>query len=199
MKKLLIMAALMTAVATQAQAPDFGAWGSLQLSHSWGNGWYANLRSEYRMRGGETDLWFVRPTVGRKLTPWLKADLGMDRMASSALQLRALFSLTLTLKEGPLSASLRERYILSRNVHSGSFAHLLRSQLKVSYSIPQSIVAPYLAVEVYGWEHWHQTHHFAGTRLRLGDKQALDLFYLYGTSATKPELHALGAGYEVAF
>ena len=201
MKKLLILLAFAaTVVDALAQRPDAGAWGSLQLSHRWNNGWYANLRGEYRQRGPQTDIWFIRSTVGRRLTPWLQADVGLDRFATpSSLSLRAILSVTFSLRQGPLTASLRQRYIPSRNVHTGAIGHLLRSQLKVSYAIPSSIATPYMAVEVYGWEHWRQTHHFAGTRLRLGDQQSLDLFYLYGTYASKPEMHALGVGYELSF
>ncbi len=196
-KRMIWIAALLLAATAQAQTPDGGVWGSVQAGHSWSNGWYANVRAEYRQRGTGLDLWFVRPTVGRRLTPWLKVDLGADRFAtSSAVQLRGLLSATVTLKQGPLTASLRERYILSRNVHSGTVGHLFRSQLKVAYTVPQSVLTPYVAVEVYGWDHWRQTHHFAGTRLRLGKTHAIDLFYLYGTSASKPELHAIGVGYE---
>lgn len=198
MKKTLILLLCMAAVGISAQTPDVGAWSSIQLSHRWGDGWYANIRGEYRMREAQTDLWFVRPTVGRRLTPWLQADIGMDRFATaSSLSLRAILSVTFSLKQGPMTASLRQRYIPSRNVHTGDISHLLRSQLKVSYAIPSSIATPYMAVEVYGWKQWRQTHHFAGTRLRLGQHHSLDLFYLYATSATKPEMHALGIGYEL--
>ena len=198
MKKILIPAllTLFSALATGAQESDFGLWGSLQVEKKWDNGWYANTRLEYRQRDGGLDLWFLRPTVGYKVAPWLSADLGFDRFENaSSVQYRALLSATFTLKQGPLTASLRQRYIRSYNTTASTWGNLFRAQLKTSYAVSGTPFTPFIAIEIYAWEHWKQTHHMAGTRLRLSPHHSFELFYVYATSATRPEAHILAAGY----
>ncbi|MBR0170320.1 MAG: DUF2490 domain-containing protein [Bacteroidales bacterium] len=197
-RSILYIALVLAPLAAAAQSSVGGAWGSLQIGTTWGDGWYANLRNEYRMRDGSTDVWFIRPTIGKRLTPWLKADIGFDRFETpSAVQWRGLLSLTFILKQGPLTASLRERYIRSYTPDTDTWGNLLRSQLKVAYAVPGTVLKPYVAIEIYAWEHWRQTHHFVGCQLTVAKGHNIDFFYVYATSATKPEAHIAGIGYEL--
>ena len=198
MKKacLVFLALLATVFCASAQNDDFGTWTDIQCSHSWDR-IYTSLRMEYRSKGDATatDLWFVRPTLGVKLTPWLKADIAYDLMGKpSGMLHRGLFSLTATLRQGPLSVSVRERYILGYNVAGNTISHVLRSQLKAQYAIPGSRFAPYLAVELFIWEHWQKTRHYVGTDLEVQDWLTLDIFYLYHTIDGQPAQHIAGLG-----
>ncbi|MBP3762596.1 MAG: DUF2490 domain-containing protein [Bacteroidales bacterium] len=209
--RLTLLLALAASLAAAAQDGNLGTWASVQASHSWNKTWYGSLRLEHRSltatdaqgRRGDLglDLWFARATVGAKLLPWLKADLGMDRVQNpDTYKLRLLPSATLTLKQGHLTASLRERYVASFTPSADAanqWSHVLRSYLKVGYHAPGHLLAPYLAVELYAWEQWQKTHHFAGVQLRISSRSTLDLFYLFATDKKKPDAHILGLGYDI--
>ena len=80
---------------------------------------------------------------------------------------------------------------------ANQWSHVLRSYLKVGYHAPGHLLAPYLAVELYAWEQWQKTHHFAGVQLRISSRSTLDLFYLFATDKKKPDAHILGLGYDI--
>lgn len=212
MKKALLTAlALLAALTLKAQEDNLGTWSSLQVCHQLNSTWYGNLRLEYRTITATDDagergdlglnLWFARATFGAKLLPWLKADLGVDRMETpSAYKLRLLPTATLSLKQGALTVALRERYVAAYTPSAPEgdrWSHVMRSHLKVGYNTSGHLLAPYLAVEVYGWQNWQQTHYFAGTQLKLTKRSTVDLFYLFATSKTAPDAHILGFGYDL--
>lgn len=178
---------------------DFGTWTDFQATKSW-NRIYASFRAEYDSKDNakSLDIWFLRPTVGIKITPWLKFDVGYDFYNKpSEIQHRLLPSLSATLKEGKLTVSVRERYTMIYNPSSDTYSHILRSQLKAQYAIPNSHFKPYLAMEIFTWDHWQKTRHYVGTLINIANHHDLDLFYMYYTFDGKPAEHVLGLGYHI--
>ena len=195
--------AMAAAGSAAAQDEDtFSSWNTIQLKKSWER-MYATTRLENRTG----DCFIVRQYVGCKVMPWLKFDVAYDYIAEhdGAVKQRALASLTGTLKQGPLSVSVRERYVISFNRPDGSAewdapTSVLRSKLTAKYAIPDSRFAPYLAVELFTWEKWKKTRHYAGTEIRIDEHNALDLFYMYYTFVGKSYAqHTLGAGWSLSF
>ncbi len=90
----------------------FSLWSFVTLKTDIGERCYAGLFIEDRTN----DLSMIRPIFGVRLTPWLKADIALDQIwkhdSSPAFQ-QILLSATGTLKNGPWSVSVRERYICS--------------------------------------------------------------------------------------
>lgn len=197
----LLMATVFAADSLWAQEnDDFGTWTDFQATKSWKRA-YVSFRAEYRSNQNvqSLDCWFLRPTVGIKITPWLKFDVGYDFFNKpSTVQHRILPSLTATLKEGNLTVSLRERYTLIYSPSTEACSHLLRSQLKAQYAIPESRFKPYLAVEVFTWKNWQKTRHYVGTLFHIAEHHELDLFYMYYTFDDKPSEHVLGLGYHIS-
>lgn len=196
----------LTFVAASAAAQDdddiFSSWNTIQLKKSWER-MYLTTRVENRTG----DCSILRQYVGCKILPWLKFDLAYDYITErdGEVKQRALASLTGTLKQGGLSVSLRERYLLSFNRPDGSEVwdeptSVLRSKLTAQYAIPDSRFAPYLAVELFTWEKWKKTRHYAGTTVKIDEHNSLDLFYMYYTFAGKSYAqHTLGAGWNFSF
>lgn len=204
MKKIIILAlalAILSIGAAQAQDDSYlGSWTDIQVSNNFTDHWYGSFRAEYRSKDNlqSTDCWFLRPTLGYKFNSWLKFDVAYDYLQKpSSLNHRALFSLTGTLKQGGLSVSVRERYIYAYNQDAQSSSHVLRSQFKAQYQIPNSIFKPYLAVELFTWDRWEKTRHYAGTLINISNHHALDLFYMYYTFDGKPAEHVIGVGYNI--
>lgn len=202
MKRILFIILLIIPLISNAQDiehDDFGLWGDIQVNHSWDK-MYCSLRAEYRSKNNsrQTDCWFLRPTIGCKIAPWLKADIAYDYMnKQQGLYHQGLASLTATLKQENLSVSVRERYVFAYSAETRLSSHLLRSQLKVQYNIPNSIFRPYLAVEMFTWRDWQKTRHYAGTLINISANQSIDLFYMYYTFKGKPAEHVIGVGYNI--
>lgn len=199
MRKLSIFLLLsLCALVCRAQEDSYlGLWTDIQLNHNFSEKWYGSVRAEYRGTDNlkSTECWFIRPVVGYKFTSWLKFDVGYDFLKKpSSLNHRGLFSLTGTLKQGGLSVSLRERYIYAYNQDAKKSSHVLRTQLKAQYKIPQSMFKPYVAVELFTWEKWQKTRHYVGTLMNVAKNFDIDLFYMYYTFNGKPSEHVLGAG-----
>ena len=200
---LLLILVLFPAAATAQEKDDFGYWTDIQINKSWKDasgvgGPYIGLRGEYRTKNNfqETDIWFIRPTVGYRLNIWLKSDVSYDYcQTASGLQHKFLFSTTGFLKSGPLSVSLREMYVRILSTYSGEWSNFLRSKLNVQYSFPDGGLKPYLAIEMFTWTKWINTRHFVGVSVPLGSWCSADLFYLYLTTAgSVPARHIAGLG-----
>lgn len=203
-RALLSSVILLLLAASAARADDSGMWNYLQATYNLGKTpVYVGFRAEYRSCNNfsDTDLWFLRPLVGWKITPWLKWEVMGDYMRKPGnVQIyQAMTGLSATLREGPLSVTLRERYLYSRNVTADTQKHYLRSYLKAAYKIDNSPFTPYLAVEVFSWDDWIKTRHYAGSALRIDPCCSLDFYYQYHTFATRPASHLLGVGCNLYF
>lgn len=196
--------ALMLMGSVQAFAAEnddtFSVWNDIQITKNLGK-YSISLRGEH----WTGDRYFVQPSFGVKPLSWLKLDAGyfwIDRYktADKEFRHRAFAQATFTAKNGPLSVSLRERYmyewINKGGVWSGN--NVMRHRLMAQYAATKS-VKPYLAAEVFHWTKWTMTRHYVGTVFTLAKGHDLDLFYMYLTNAGKPAQHTLGLGYHFTF
>lgn len=183
----------------RAQRNEAGGWASLQLSKALQHNWTLGVRGEIRGREEmhSLDLAFLRAMAGYRITPWMGAELAVDRMwRSTSAQNRMLLSLTGTWGRRSLALSVRQRYIYAHNGETHSYAHLMRTMVSLSCHMGDSRWTPYISVEGYYWDRWQMTHTFIGSRLRLDSHNSLDLFYVCNIKATPAVLiHSIGAGY----
>ena len=138
-----------------------------------------------------------REYLGYNWTSWLKTDVAYDFIKSpSTVHNRLLVSATATLKEGNFSFSLRERYLYDYKVAQRSGENVLRSKASINYHIKNTPLTPYVAIEMFTWDHWKKTRHYAGTHIKLDKHSTLDFFYMYYTMSDKNfQRHLLGLGY----
>ena len=199
------------ALAQQERDNDFGIWGSVDVSYTFKqraadtaakrqpSRWSIGLRAEYRSRdlSRQTNLWFVRPSVGFRATKWLRLALSYDYFKKPTVyQHRLLFDATESLSRNGLTVSLRERFIVAYAPESDKWSWLLRPKLTVKYHIGESRFSPYIACELYVNKHWSMMHNFVGTSVNLGKGSSLDLFYMFGlNNGTNRQDHILGVGY----
>ena len=203
MRRVGLAALLFLLLALPGRADDFGSWHFIQAIKPLGSsGAYVGFRAEYRdcNHFSATERWFLRPIAGYRFTPWLKGELMYDFMRKPGdVQIhQAIAGLTATLKQGLLSVTLRERYQYSYNTTAETSRNYLRSYLKTACALPESRLTPYLAVELFTWDTWVKTRHFAGTAIRLSDRCALDVYYMYHTFAASEASHVLGLGCNIA-
>ena len=199
MRRALLASILLLLSAFSGRADDFGSWHFVHATKTLGTSdAYVGFRAEYRDCNGfsATERWYVRPFVGYRFTPWLKGEVMYDFMRKPGdIQIhQGLVGLTATLRSGPLSVSLRERYQYSYNATAGTARNYIRSYLKTAYAIPQSRFVPYLGVELFTWGSWIKTRHYAGTSIRLSEQCSLEVYYLYHTFASQEASHILGLG-----
>ena len=197
--------------AQEERENDFGIWTSADFSYNFKrrssdsascaepSRWSAGLRVEYRSRdlSKQTNLWFVRPSVGFRATKWLRLALSYDYFwKPTVYQHRLLFDATESLSRNGLTISLRERFIVAYAPESHNWSWLLRPKLTVKYHIGDTRISPYLACELYVNKHWSMMHNFVGTSVNLGKGSSLDLFYMFGlNNGTNRQDHILGVGY----
>lgn len=202
MKKIALFFAVAVCCTTSIYADDFGSWLDLQLSHKFSDKVYSSIRFEHRTKNNlnDLDVWFIRPTIGYNLTSWLKADVAYDFLRNeTSTTHRSLVALTGTLRQGNLSASIKERwqYAYTPDTHTGS--NTLRSKFTVAYSIPNTAFKPYVAMEVFTKKKWDKTRHYVGTEIRLNKHSSLDVFYMWYTFANKDDAeHVAGLGYHLS-
>lgn len=203
MRRALMVALLSLLAVLSLRADDFGTWHFVQATKSLGQrGAYVGFRAEYRDCNNltATDRWFLRPFVGYRFTPWLKGELIYDfmRKGTDTQIHQGIVGLIATLREGPLSVTVRERYQYLYNATAGTSRNYIRSYLKTAYAVPDSRLTPYLAVELFTWESWKLSRHFAGTAIRLSPNCSLDAFYMYHTFVSQEPRHVLGLGCNIA-
>lgn len=190
------------AFSQEAEDNTFGGWEFFEVYHGFGSsGWFASFYFEHdNYQYKRLDNWYTRTTVGYKLLPWLKADVAYDYIYEpSGVTHKGIFDLTGTLKQGNLSVQLRERYLHNWLQGTDIQGNELRSRLKAQYAIPGSRVKPYLMMEVFTWDKWKKTRHYAGTTITLNDHFEIDAFYMYYVFANKPAEHVLGIGLNMEF
>ena len=198
---LLALFALLFPLCLQAQEAQedntFGGWEFLEVCHDFGKSpVFASIYFEHdNFQYKRLDNWYVRTTVGVKIFPWLKADVAYDFLKEPGIYShRALFNLTGTLKQGNLKASIRERYIHTWTPGIGTQGDVLRSMLKVQYDIPDSCFSPYVAIEVFTWDGWKKTRHYAACCYNFSKLVQLEAYYMYYTFNNRPAEHVLGIG-----
>lgn len=199
MRRALVIAVLGLLAVLPLRADDFGSWHFIQATKTLGqSGAYLGLRAEYRdcNEFSATERWFLRPIVGYRFTSWLKGEVMYDFMRKPGdIQIhQGIAALIATLREGPLAVTLRERYQYSYNATAGTACNYLRSYLKTAYALPEGRFTPYLAVELFTWDTWIKSRHYAGTSIRLSTHCSLDAYYMYHTFAASEASHILGLG-----
>ena len=190
--------------ALQAQENDrFGGWEFFEVNHEFGNGpFFAKFYFEFDNYGfNRMECWYTRTSFGLKLFPWLKANLAYDYLRyPSFITHKAVFDVIGTLKQGGLTVSIRERYMHDWTPSLGTQGDVLRSRLKVQYSIPETRFSPYLAVEVFTWgDVWKKTRHYVACDYDLSKSVQLEAYYLYYAFNGLPAEHIIGTGVNFYF
>ena len=185
----------------QEPLPDgwrFGGWEFFELNHDFGNGpFFGSFYFEHdNLSYRHFDCWYTRTTLGVKLLPWLSADVAYDYLKEpAAVSHKLLLDVTGSLKSGPLKVAIRERYTHSWTPATGKQGNVLRSRLKLSYSVPGTRWSPYLAVEVFTWgDTWIKTRHYVACDYALTDWMEAEAYYLYYAYNGRPAQHILGLG-----
>lgn len=175
----------------------FGGWEHLEVAHTFKNtNLYGYIYFEHdNFQYQRLDFCFISVDIGYKFTNWLKTSVAYDFFVEPiGIGHRAIADITGTLKEGNLSLSLRERYQHRWSMGNSSQGNELRSRLKAQYSIPESRLKPYLAIEVYTWEKWQKTRHYIGSAITLDNHFELEAYYMYYLFANKPAEHVFVLG-----
>lgn len=207
LKTILVMAILLcslTAVAQEKESEDntFGGWEFFEIFHSFKNcKWFASLYFEHdNYQYKRLECWYTRLTLGYKINSWLKTDVAYDFMQEpDYVTHRGVYDISATLKQGNLNVSVRERFVHSWSPAISKHSNVLRSRLKVQYSIPNSRFSPYLAMEVFTWDVWKKTRHYVATTYKINEHFELEGYYLYYTFASTPAEHVLGIGLNMEF
>lgn len=197
----LLSLALPLTLQAQEDLPEswrFGGWEFVEVNHDFGSSpFFGSFYFEHDNLGYRYfDCWYTRTTLGIKILPWLKADVAYDFLKEpSAVSHKLLLDVTGTLKSGNFKVAIRERYIHSWTPSTGKESNVLRSRLKVQYSIPESRWSPYLAIEVFTWgDTWKKTRHYVACNYDITSWMQLEAYYLYYTHNGRPAQHILGIG-----
>lgn len=187
------------AVAQESEDNTFGGWEFFEVNHDFRNSpvfatfYYEHDNYQYK----RLECWYTRTTLGVKILPWLKFDVAYDFIREPAwLTHKAVADLTASLKQGGLKVSVRERYQHGWTPETGDQSDVLRSRLKVQYSIPGSRFSPYLAAEVFTWgDQWKKTRHYVACDYDISDAVQFEAYYLYYAFNGIPAEHVLGIGF----
>ncbi|MBR5542312.1 MAG: DUF2490 domain-containing protein [Bacteroides sp.] len=185
----------------QEENNTFGGWEFFEVNHSFKNSnWYTTFYFEHaNYQYKRLESWYARLIFGNKITSWLKTGFAYDFMQEPGyITHRAVAEVTGSLKQGNLTVSLRERYIHSWSPEVDEWGNVLRSRLKVQYTIPESPFKPYLAMEVFTWDGWKKTRHYVGTACSINEHFEIEGYYVYYTFVNKPAEHVLGIGLNIA-
>ena len=185
--------------AQEIEDNTFGGWEFFEVNHDFGKSpvfatfYFEHDNYQYK----RLECWYTRTTLGVKLLPWLKFDVAYDFIREpSWLTHKAVADLTASLKQGGLKVSVRERYQHGWTPDTGGQSDVLRSRLKVQYSIPDSRFSPYLAVEVFTWgDKWKKTRHYVACDYTITDKVEFEAYYLYYAFNSLPAEHVIGLGF----
>lgn len=181
----------------------FDGWEFFEVNHEFGNGpFFAKFYFEFDNYGfNRMECWYTRTSFGLKLFPWLKANLAYDYLRYPSFTThKAVFDVIGTLKQGGLTVSIRERYMHDWTPSLGTQGDVLRSRLKVQYSIPETRFSPYLAVEVFTWgDVWKKTRHYVACDYDLSKSVQLEAYYLYYAFNGLPAEHIIGTGVNFYF
>ena len=184
------------AEAQEGEDNTFGGWEFLEVNHDFGKSpFFATFYFEHdNYQYSRLECWYTRTTLGVKILPWLKADVAYDFIREpSFLTHKAVADLTATLKQGGLKVSIRERYQHGWTPEIGEESDVLRSRLKVQYSIPGSKFSPYLAAEVFTWgDKWKKTRHYVACDYDISKAVQFEAYYLYYAFNGVPAEHVIG-------
>jgi len=201
-KFLLIIDLLFICSGSKAQeADDFGIWQSLSFKAGLGPKADIGLWLEHRSkeRAQTLDCAIVMPFVNWSPSPYLTFGYSSEYyiIGSGARYITCRPAVTLNLGSGDLKFSLREMFLYEHGFTTGTGSWTLRSRAKVSYKIPETSFKPYISCEIFTWEHWKKTRHYAGVTYPLGRHSTLDLFYMYYVMSSTPnhQRHVAGVSY----
>ena len=159
--------------------------------HLYGYFYFEHDNIEYR----KTEEYWTRLMLGYRYNKWLKTAVGWDWFQNpDGHYYRYVLDNIGTIKEGNLTVSLRERYLLTHTPLNHTVNHLLRSRLKAQYAVPQTRLTPYLSVELFTWDNWKKTRYYAGTTVRCTDWMDFEAYYMYYVYNGKPASHIIGLG-----
>ena len=195
---ILLAASTVLSGQTVPDSHDLGSWVSVHMNKSWGKPYMA-LRAEHRsnQRLSNTECWFLLASGGYRLTPWLSSDLGYEFWnIGGAQHHRFVLTASETLRQGPLSVTLREKLEYTLAPGGGTYQNL-RTRLRAQYAIPDSAFRPYMMAEVFTWGAWKRSLYYVGTDIVIGEHSSLDLFYLYHLQQGGPYVHTIGVGYVI--
>lgn len=178
----------------------FGGWEFFEVYHDFKDSRYFTSfyfeHANYRYKRLES--WYTRLMFGYKFSSWLKAVVAYDFMQEPGfITHRAVADVAGTLKQGNLTVSVRERYMHSWSPEVHEQGDVIRSRLKVQYTIPNTRFKPYLAIEVFTWDVWKKTRHYLGTTYKINKYFEFEGYYIYYTFAGKPAEHVLGIGLNI--
>ena len=203
---LVAVLSLVTSGVLRAQENEndrFGGWEFFEVNHEFGNGpFFAKFYFEFDNFGfNRMECWYTRTSFGLKLFPWLKANLAYDYLRYPSFTThKAVFDVIGTLKQGGLTVSIRERYMHDWTPSLGIQGDVLRSRLKVQYSILETRFSPYLAVEVFTWgDVWKKTRHYVACDYDISKSVQLEAYYLYYAFNGLPAEHIIGTGVNFYF
>ena len=183
-----------------AEENTFGGWEFLEVYHGFDNSpWFTSFYFEHaNYQYKRLESWYARMLFGYKLISWLKTGIAYDYMQEpDYITHRVVAEVTGTLKQDNLTVSVRERYIHSWSPEVEEQGNVLRSRLKVQYTIPETCFKPYLAMEVFTWDKWKKTRHYVGSTYAINKKMEIEGYYIYYTFDGKPAEHVLGIGLNI--
>ena len=178
----------------------FGGWEFFEVYHDFKDSdWFTSFYFEHaNYQYKRLESWYARLMFGYKINTWLKTDVAYDFMQEPGfITHRAVADLTGTLKQENLTVSVRERFIHSWSPEIDKESNVIRSRLKAQYAIPNTRFKPYLAVEVFTWDKWKKTRHYAGTTYNINKHFEIEGYYIYYTFDGKPAEHVLGIGLNI--
>lgn len=171
----------------------------VQVNKKWNK---VNTNFKFENRAG--DCWLIRPTVGYSIKSWLKADISYEfnHCYERASSHKAMVGLTGNTRQGNLFLMLKERYVSSWAImESGPYqqSNVLRSLFVAQYSIPNSIIKPFVGLELYTWDKWDKTRYNAGIKIKVDNHNEIEVSYMYMTFANRPNAnHGLTIAYNLS-
>lgn len=156
-KLLLLLILSLFEVVAHAGEDDLCIWTNVSFSKTYGK-WSTGLISEYRHKIHEgvskVDQYLARPWGAYKALPWLTLRYNMDLAAtSSGFTLRSIPEISSSFVTGNFSFALRQRVMTSWNLERGTQVTILRTRLKMDYSILKTPLSVYCALEPYWCEY----------------------------------------------
>ena len=178
------------------ETPDncFGGWIFTKVSRNFENGIYAGAFVQHQnFRFSRLECNYARISAGYKILPWLKAGVNYVPVyePGDVWKHYAELDVVATFKAGDFKISLRER--CRHGFTNGK--NELRSNLKVTYSIPDSKFGVYVGPEVFTWgNEWKKSRHYLGGTYDISPWMQFEAFYMYYAFNGSPAENVLGLG-----
>lgn len=217
MKKILIYLLLVfIGIPTMAQADHLTWWGQLDIKKPLNNNWNLQWHSEWHQNvtNNQCDLWMTSPMVGKKITDWLRTDIGYVHARTRTkghdgipsyyrVMHRPFISATLSQRVGQVNIALREYWewiwmpecIKNDEVKKGIAYHELRHRLKFDWQIPDSRFVPYGYLEARHLDVMEQARISFGTVIKINKHNQFDVGWFYQDRRHKTNNHVFTVTY----